>query len=178
MLIRARMGVSVDGFVSTPEGVPALAVMPGFASGASYGFPEFIEGVDAVVMGRSTFLPALGAPKWPWPGLQVYVLTSAPLPPETPADVIVASDGPAALIERLRSRGSDGDVHLVGGPRTIRAFHELGALDRLEVVVLPILLGDGTPLSPAGSPPVSLRLLRGDRTFPDGAIELVYAPQR
>jgi dihydrofolate reductase len=133
------------------------------------------NGCDAVVMGRSTFLPALGAATWPWPGLQVYVLTSRPLPPESPADVIVASGGPAALVERLRSRGSDGDVHLVGGPRTIRAFHELGALDRLEVVVLPILLGDGTPLSPAGSPPVPLRLLRGDRTFPDGATELVYA---
>jgi dihydrofolate reductase len=69
-------------------------------------------------------------------------------------------------------------VHLVGGPRTIRAFHELGALGRLEVVVLPILLGDGTPLSPAGSPPVPLRLLRSDRTFPDGAIELVYATDK
>jgi dihydrofolate reductase len=128
--------------------------------------------------GRSTFLPALGAPTWPWPDLQVYVLTSGPLPPKTPADVIVASVGPAALVERLRSRGSDGDVHLVGGPRTIRAFHELGALDRVEVVVLPILLGDGTPLSPAGSPPVPLRLLRGDRTFPDGATELVYATDK
>ena len=178
MLIRSRMGVSVDGFVATPEGVPTLAVMPDFASGASYGFPEFIEGCDAVVMGRSTFRPALGAPQWPWPDLQVYVLTSRPLPPETPADVMVASDGPAALVERLRSRGSDRDVHLVGGPRTIRAFHELGALGRLEVVVLPILLGDGTPLSPAGSPPVRLRLLRSDRTFPDGAIELVYATDK
>jgi dihydrofolate reductase len=69
-------------------------------------------------------------------------------------------------------------VHLVGGPRTIRAFHELGALGRLEVVVLPILLGDGTPLSPAGSPPVPLRLLRSDRTFPDGAIELAYATDK
>jgi len=63
MLIRSRMGVSVDGYVATPEGVPTLAVMAGFASGASYGFPEFIEGCDAVVMGRSTFLPALGAPQ-------------------------------------------------------------------------------------------------------------------
>jgi len=41
-------------------------------------------------------------------------------------------------------RGSDGDVHLVGGPRTIRAFYELGALDRLEIVILPILLGSGS----------------------------------
>jgi len=42
MLIRARMGVSADGFVSTADGVPALAVMPGFVPGVSHGFPEFI----------------------------------------------------------------------------------------------------------------------------------------
>jgi dihydrofolate reductase len=83
---------------------------------------------------------------------------------------------------------------LVGGPRTIRAFHELGALDRLEIVVLPILLGAGIPLSPQGTQPapspqgtqpapspqgtqlVSLRLLLADRTFPDGSVELVYTP--
>jgi hypothetical protein len=50
------------------------------------------------------------------------------------------------------------------------------AWDRLEIVVLPILLGDGIPLSPPGSPPLTLRLLRADRTFPDGAVELVYTP--
>jgi len=43
------------------------------------------------------------------------VLTSSPLPPETPGDVVVGSDGPAALAERLRSRPSGGDVHVVGG---------------------------------------------------------------
>ncbi len=77
MHIRSRMGVSADGFVATPEGVPTLAVMPGFVPGTSHGFPEFIQGCDAVVMGRNTFVPALGAPRWPWPGLQVYVLTSS-----------------------------------------------------------------------------------------------------
>lgn len=174
MLIKARMGTSVDGYVATPDGWPALLAVPGFAPGSSHGYPEFIAGCDAVVMGRSTFLPALGAPSWPWPGLQVYVLTSRPLPPGTPPEVVVSAGGPAGLLRQLRSRGSDGDVHLVGGPRTIRAFCELGALDRLEVVVLPILLGAGIPLSPPGAPQARLRLLRADRTFPDGSAELVY----
>jgi dihydrofolate reductase len=86
-----------------------------------------------------------------------------------------ANDGPAGLLARLRTRGSDADVHLVGGPRTIRAFHELGALDRLELVILPVLLGEGIPLSPPGASRMALQLLRADRTFPDGSAELVYA---
>lgn len=124
--------------------------MPGFVPGVSCGQPEFTQGCDAVAMGRTTFLPALGAPRWPWPGLQVYVLTSRPLPASTPGHVIAAYDGPAALAGQLRSCGSDGDVHLVGGPRTIRAFRELG---RLEIIILPILLGGGTPLSLPGTRP-------------------------
>ncbi len=60
MFITSRMGVSADGFVSIPEGVPTLAIMPGFEPAVSHGYPEFIEGCDAVVMGRSTFVPALG----------------------------------------------------------------------------------------------------------------------
>ena len=61
MLIRSRMGVSADGYVSTDDGVPTLAVMPGFEPGVSHGFPEFIQGCDAVVMGRNTF--PLSAPR-------------------------------------------------------------------------------------------------------------------
>lgn len=176
MLIRSRMGISADGYVATTEGMPALVTVPGFQPGASHGYPEFIENCDTVVMGRSTFLPALGAPSSPWGDMQVYVLTSRPLPPEAPATVVTSQAGPAGLLDQLRDRGSDRDVHLVGGPRTIRAFAGLGALDRLELVILPVLLGDGVPLSPPGAPRIPLRLVRNDRTFPDGSVELIYAP--
>jgi hypothetical protein len=97
MLIKSRRGISADGFVSTPEGVPALAIAPGFEPGVSHGYPGYIEGCDAVVMGRTTFLPALGAPQWPWAGLQVYVLTSSPLPAGTPDHVTAGLKGPADL---------------------------------------------------------------------------------
>lgn len=104
------------------------------------------------------------------------MLTSSPLPAGTPEHVVTARLGPAHLLDQLRSRPSGGDVHLVGRPQTIRTFRELGALDRLELVVLPMLLGEGLPLSPQGAPSVPLTLLRADRTFPGGSAELVYTP--
>jgi dihydrofolate reductase len=66
-----------------------------------------------------------------------------------------------------------GDVHLVGGPSTIAAFAALGALDRLEVVVLPIVLGRGRPLLPPGTPEYGLRL-EGSRPVGDDSVELAY----
>jgi dihydrofolate reductase len=176
MLIRSRMGVSADGFVATPDGMPAFLLMPDFVPGESHGYAAFIERCDAVLMGRSTFLPALGAPAWPWPGLQVFVLTSRPLPPETPPDVVAVSGGPADAVGRLRNRGSDGDVHVVGGPRTIEGLAAAGALDRLELVVLPVVLGEGVRLTPPASARRSLALVRPPETYPDGSTELVYQP--
>jgi dihydrofolate reductase len=176
LLIKARMGVSVDGFVATTDGVPSFACSVAFVPGSSHGYLEFIEGCDSVVMGRKTFLPALKAPRWPWGDMQVFVFTSQPLPSAAPAHVVVAPDGPERLVERLRSRGSNGDVHLVGGPRTIQAVHRAGALDRLEVVILPMLLGAGVSLWPPGAPVPALEPLRSPRVFPDGSIEVAYAP--
>ncbi|MGH2871533.1 MAG: dihydrofolate reductase family protein [Solirubrobacteraceae bacterium] len=173
MQIRTHMGVSVDGFVATPDGRPTLLSMPDFVPGISHGHPEFIANCRGVLMGRATFEPALGAPQWPWPGLTVYVLTSRPLPAGLPGKVVAAPTAPA-LLTLMRRDGEDEDIHLVGGPRTIQAFREIGALDRLEVVVLPILLGDGVPLSPPGSTPVRLAP-PSQRTLPGGSIELAYA---
>jgi hypothetical protein len=47
MMIRSRMGVSADGFASTLQGVPVLAMTPGFEPGISHDYPEFIEDCDA-----------------------------------------------------------------------------------------------------------------------------------
>jgi dihydrofolate reductase len=171
--IRTHIGVSVDGFVATQDGRPALLSMPDFVPGVSHGHPEFIADCRAVLMGRTTFDPAVSAPSWPWPGLAVYVLTSRALPSGLPGEVISAPTA-SELLERMLRDGVSGDVHLVGGPRTIQAFGEIGALDRLEVVVLPILLGDGIPLSPRGSRPTRLAP-PSQRTLPGGSVELAYA---
>src|SRR5919198_5150601 len=150
MEIRTRMCMSLDGYVTRPDGWPVQLADPAFVPGESYGFPEFQQSCDSVLMGRTTFEPALGADRWPWPNLDVYVLGSH-RPMGTPDHVVVDGD-PALLLEKVRAANQGSDVHLVGGPRTIETFRDLGALDKLELVLLPLLFGAGMKLTPSLSP--------------------------
>ena len=171
MQIRSRLAISADGYVTTPDGWPAQTADPAFVPGESHGMEEFLQGMEAAVMGRTTFEPAVGISRWPWPNLDVYVLGSRRLD-GTPDDVVVESD-PARLLERLRDANRGGDVHLVGGPCTIETFRGLGALDRLDLVVLPLLLGHGVQLTDGLSPEASLTL-ESERALPGGSVEIVY----
>jgi dihydrofolate reductase len=165
------MCMSADGYVTTPDGRPAQLADPGWDPEA-FGFGELQASCDAVLMGRTTFEPAIGADAWPWPDLDVFVVGSH-RPSRTPDDVVVDSD-PARLLEKVRAANRGGDVHLVGGPRTIETFRLLGALDVLGLIVLPLLLGDGMQLTPAVSSDIGLRL-ESERALPTGAVEISYA---
>lgn len=171
MQIRARMSMSADGYVTTPNGWPAQLADPTFDPGESHGAREFLEPCEAALMGRTTFEPAVGGGRWPWPNLDVFVLGSRR--PEGTPDHVVTDDDPARLLEKVRAANGGGDVHLVGGPTTIETFRALGALDKLELVVLPLLLGDGLRLTPALSPDAGLTFER-ERALPGGSVEIVY----
>jgi dihydrofolate reductase len=175
MQIRARMSMSADGYVTTPSGWPALTADPAFVSGESHGIREFLEGCEAALMGRTTFEPALNNERWPWPNLNVFVLGSQ-RPSGTPDHVVVDSD-PTRLLEKLRAANHGADVHLVGGPRTIETFCALGALDKLELVVLPLLFGAGMRLTPSLSPDTGLAF-EHERALPGGSVEIVYGVGR
>ncbi len=67
MQIRARMSMSADGYVTTPDGWPALIADPAFAGGSSHGIQEFLATCEQALMGRTTFEPAITNDRWPWP---------------------------------------------------------------------------------------------------------------
>ena len=172
MQIRARMSMSADGYVTTPSGWPALTADPAFVSGESHGIREFLDGCEAALMGRTTFEPALTNERWPWPTLNVFVLASHR--PEGTPEHVVTDDDPKRLLETLRAANRGGDVHLVGGPRTIETYRALGALDTLELIVLPLFVGSGMRLTPALTIDTGLTFER-ERALPGGSVEIVYA---
>ena len=74
----------------------------------------------------------------------------------------------------MRAANQGRDVHLVGGPRTIETFRALGALDKLGLIVLPLMFGAGTQLTPTfRSGHCSSRSIR-QRALPGGSVEIVY----
>src|SRR2546430_16708744 len=114
MQIRARLSMSADGYVTTPGGWPAMTADPAFVSGESHGIREFLEGCEAALMGRTTFEPALGASRWPWPNLDVFVLGSNIAVDDAPVPIVTDGDS-VRLLEKIRAANRGGFVHLIGG---------------------------------------------------------------
>ena len=173
MQIRTRFSMSVDGYVTTPDGWPPLVRDPAFVSDRSHGFPEFQQSCEAVLMGRVTFEPTLTNDRWPWPNLDVFVLGSNVAPEDAPVPIVTDSN-PGRLLEKLRAANRGGDVHLVGGSRTIETFRTLGALDKLGLLVVPLFLGGGTLLTPSLSSDTRLAL-EEVHPLPEGAVEIIYS---
>lgn len=177
MRIRTHTGLSLDGYMASADGMPVWNAVSTFVPGQSHGYAEFLEQIEAVVIGRTTFDFGHSfwteQSLWPWTNLRVYVLSSRPLPEKVHDGVVAAPSGPAALVEQVRGAGLRRDVQVLGGPRVIQAFLDLGAIDELGLVILPIMLGEGVPLFAQDAVRRPLRLER-QRAFPDGAVQLVY----
>ena len=171
MRIRTRMCTSLDGFISDADGLPVQLSDPQWDPEA-YGFVDLQNQCDAVLMGITTFGPAIDADPWPWSDVDVFVLGSE-RPPGTPDEVAVDGD-PERLLKRVRDANRGGDVHLIGGPATIETYRVLGAIDEFGLVMLPLLLGEGGMRLTPSVRAADRLTLKSDRTLPGGAVELLY----
>lgn len=173
-LIRGFIAASLDGYIADCDnGMGWLAPF----DEVDYDYAGFIADIGTVVMGRGTFEVVAGFESgWPYAGKRGIVVTSTPLI-DPPAGVEAWHAGVPALIAWLRTReGIDAgtDVWVIGGGALQAAFIEAGALDRLDLFVIPVLLGDGVPLFPrTQAPPRSLTLEAG-RPLDKGVVRLTY----
>jgi len=136
---------SIDGFIATADGGLEWLEAYENTNGSDYGYSEFIERVDAIVMGRHTYETVLGFGSWPYE-IPVYVLSSA-----DPGDerVRVVRDGARAAVEAAEA---DGHERLyVDGGKTIQGFLEADLIDEMIITTIPVVLGDGIPLFAPGS---------------------------
>jgi len=162
------MFVSVDGYIARHDGsIDWLAAVE--REGEDYGYKRFVEGVDAVVLGRSTYEAVLRAESWPFEGKRCTVLTHRPLAPKHGESPFAGT--PEALIEQL---GRAGATHLyVDGGASVRAFLSAGLIDHLTLSVVPIVLGSGIPLF-GREVPQGLLVLEESRAFSTGLMQLRY----
>ncbi len=140
--IRGYIAASVDGYIADRDG--GVGWLEPFEA-VDFGYERFIGEINTVVMGRNTYEQARGfGPDWVYLGKRGIVVTSKPIT-NPPPDVAAWTEGIPKLVPHLRKL-DDGDVWIVGGSRLQSALLDLAAIDRLELFLIPILLGDGVPL--------------------------------
>jgi dihydrofolate reductase len=141
------IATSFDGFIARANGdLDWLTGVQSASTEQDYGYEEFIDTVDTIVVGRNTFELVLTFDTWPYSGKKVVVLSSRPsaVPPHLVDSVEWLSLPPQQLVERLAAQGA---THLyVDGGKTIQGFLNAGLIDELTITRVPILIGTGLPL--------------------------------
>jgi dihydrofolate reductase len=163
------IGTSVDGFIARLNG--DLDFLPA-DGGEPHGYAEFMETVDALVIGRKTYETVLAFETWPYGKKPVVVLSTRSLAP-APADAVVEhmSGEPVEIAAQLEARGIN-HVYVDGGI-TIQGFLRAGLIQRLIITRVPVLIGDGVSLFGPLSDDIRLEHV-ATRHYPSGLVQTEY----
>ena len=170
--ILGYIAATLDGYIATEDDSLDWLFKHGPADLGEYDYRLFIKRIRTIVMGRSTYdwLVNEGSP-WAYGSQRVFVVTSHSIPdPKGPIEIRSDVD---ALVEEVRAL-DDGDVWMIGGGRLQMAFMERGALDEIEIYVIPYLLGGGIPLFPPTGFQKSLKFI-STTALDRGCVRLHYA---
>jgi len=165
-----QVASSLDGFIATEDGgYDWIPLDP------DIDFAALVARFDTLVMGRLTYEVMLAHEG----GLTddgVYgkrtIVFSRTLDPAAHPRVTVTAEDPASVVARLKQEPGD-DIWLFGGGAVFRQLVDANLVNVVEIAVIPVLLGSGIPLLPAGQR-VPLRLLRHQLYPKTGTVMLEY----
>jgi dihydrofolate reductase len=169
--IIVHIATSADGYIARPDGnLDWLTSRP--APKGFYGMPEFTRSVDAKLLGRKTFDVSveMGAPFSAHD--RHYVFSRRPPPASVPAGVEFVTQSISAFAERLRDQPGK-NIWMMGGGELIASFLDEDAIDEFIITVVPIFIGEGTPLIAPRHRDVPLKL-HSVKPFPDGVVQVHY----
>ena len=139
--------------------------------GQDYGYAEFIDNVDTVILGRKTYDWVMKQVKeFPHAQLDSYIITRTPR--QDIGKIKFYTGNLKELVLRLRQeRGKN--IFIDGGAEIVNELFKEKLIDQIYLSIVPILLGDGVRLFKDGLPGQNLRLINS-KQFETGLIQLQY----
>ena len=165
--VRYSVAASLDGYISGPNGEADWIVMD-----PTIDFAAIFNQFDTFLIGRRTFEPMVRAGQGSTPGMKTFVFSRTLRQEDFPKVTVVADDA-AETVSALK-QGSGKDIWLFGGGSLFRSLLAEGLVDRVEVAVMPVLLGGGIPLLAPTELQTKLRLT-SHKIYPSGIVRLDYA---
>lgn len=184
-IIVANLFITLDGVYQAPGGREE-DTEAGFAYGgwqapvsdeeSERSIEAEISRIDALLLGRKTY--DIFAGFWPHQSDDIgntlnrvpkFVVSNTLSDPSWAGTTVLPD---AASAGRLREEYNE--VHMFGSGVLIRSLLEADVLDRLRLWLYPVTLGQGKRLFDDGTIPATFRLAEPARSFPKGAVSLVY----
>lgn len=164
------IAISLDGYIAKPDDdLSFLSVVE--QEGEDYGYADFIDTVDAVIVGRKTYDKVLSmGVDFPHADKDAYIITRTPRP--AIGNIKFYSGNLKALVEKLKTQEGK-HIFCDGGAEIVNELLNHQLFDELIISVIPILVGSGTKLFHDGRPEQKLELV-SVKSFKKGLTQLHY----
>jgi dihydrofolate reductase len=178
--------VSADGYMVGPKEDMSW-VMNNFNEEMGKYAGALMESMDTILLGRVTYQIMAGA----WPNWTENESPGADKMNDTPKVVVsrtlkkaswgkyeparIIGDNAEQEIRRLKQKPGK-NIVIYGSANLVQNLTEVSLIDEYQLLVHPILLGDGKPLFRRLPRPLNLRLLK-TQTFSNGVDVLYYEPK-
>src|SRR3989339_52975 len=130
------IATTLDGYIAGPEGQ-----LDWLFDDEDYGYDEFYQDVDLIVMGRKTWDFISSLDEYPYEGVECLVFAHQP-PKKAPPGVRFTSQSPAEVLPALKTQDG-GVIWLCGGGELATSCLEAGLIDGKRVLLPSFFLGGG-----------------------------------
>ena len=136
---------SLDGFIARLDGSIDWLQNLSNPSNSDFGFNDFMESIDGILMGRNTFNVVQGFDKWPY-NKPVFILSNKlrEIDKKYFGKATIVHGNIKTIIEGLERSGIK-KLYVDGG-KTIQSFLNEDLIDEMTITTIPILLGNGIRL--------------------------------
>ena len=164
------IAMSLDGYIATnDDNIDFLSLVE--QNGEDYGYFDFVNTIDTVIMGRKTYEKVLSfGIGFPHEDKECYILTSAKKPSE--GNIHFYNQPLTDLISHLKSKNGK-NIYCDGGAETVHSLLKQKLFDELIISVIPVLLGDGIRLFKGEEPEQKLKLI-SSKSYEKGLVQVHY----
>ena len=170
------IATSIDGYIATPEGgLDWLENLPNPGNN-DFGFNDFMNTIDAIVMGRNTFEKVLLFGSWPY-NKKVFVLSNTlkVIPEKLSEKAEIVSGDIPDIVSKLNKNGFS-NLYIDGG-KTIQSFLKFDLIDEMIISNVSLLLGKGIPLFAFLNEPIDF-IVKKTNKVNENLVQTHYIRQR
>jgi dihydrofolate reductase len=166
------IAMSLDGYIAKPNDDLSF-LKPIEKEGEDYGYAEFTDTIDTLIIGRRTYdyvLKEIGLSHYDNGQRDIYVITRTERP-QIGRTTFYTGDI-TELVKRLKSEKGK-NIYCDGGAEVINELLKHDFIDEFIISVIPVLLGNGTRLFKDERPEQTLEFVTV-KTFDTGLVQLHY----